>query len=55
MEKEEIELAIKRLAQLEKRIELYYQMLKIDNELGFILNGTYVLDADIDAVLKGNY
>lgn len=55
MEKEEIELAVKRFAQLEKKLEIYYKMLKIENELGFILNGTYLLEEDIDKVISGIY
>ena len=50
-----LELALKQIAMLEKKIEKYYQMLKIENELDFILSGNYVLDEQIENILNGNY
>ena len=50
-----MELALKKIADLEKKIEKYYQLLKTENELNFILNGTYLLNQDIENILSGNY
>lgn len=51
----ELELLVKRIELLEQKLEVYFQMLNIKNEISFILNGTYVLDEDIEDVLEGNY
>ena len=48
-----IELALKKIDALEKKVEKYFSMLKIENELDFILKGTYVLDSDIQCLLNG--
>lgn len=50
-----LELAFKKIDVLEKKLERYYSLLKIDNELDFILNGTYVLQEDFENVLNGQY
>ena len=50
-----LELVYKKLLDLEKRMELYYSMLKIDNELSFILKGTYLFNSDIESVINGTY
>lgn len=50
-----LELAFKKIGAIEKRLEKYYQYLKFDNELDFILKGTYLLSADIENVLTGEY
>ena len=55
MNTEALELALKRIADLERKIEKYYQLLKTENELDFILKGTYVLQGDIDNIITGNY
>lgn len=55
MENEMLEIALKRIADLERKIEKYYSILKIDNELNFILNGTYVFEEDINNVVNGTY
>lgn len=55
MNNELLELALKRIAELEKKIEKYYEMLKIENELDFILKGTYVLKSEIDSIVNGTY
>ncbi len=55
MQEEMLEYVIKKLSELEKRLEKYYQLLRIENELDFILKGTYVLSSDIDNVVSGNY
>lgn len=50
-----IELCLKRIADLEKKVEIYYQLLKVDNELDFILKGTYITDDELEVLLTGNY
>lgn len=55
MNQELLEQLYKKIEELEKKIELYYEMLKTENELSFILKGTYVLSSEIDAVLNGTY
>lgn len=50
-----LDLALKKIDVLEKKIERYYSLLKIDNELDFILNGTYILEADYENIMSGNY
>ena len=51
----DIELLSKRLDKLEQKLEIYYQLLKIDNEIDFIMKGTYVLESDIEDILSGSY
>ena len=53
MEKELIEMLLKRVEALEKRLERYYKILKIDNELSFILNGSYCFEEDISKIMNG--
>lgn len=55
MNTELIENALKRIANLERKLEKYYELLKIENELDFILNGTYVFENEITNVINGNY
>ena len=50
-----LELTIKRIDALEKRLEKYYHSLEVKNELDFILNGGYIFKEDIDAIMSGNY
>ena len=50
-----IDLAFKRIAELEKKIERYYKMLELTNELDFILNGTYILNENLNSILAGEY
>lgn len=50
-----LELAFKRIDVLEKRLEKYYSLLKVDNELDFIIKGTYLMQEDFDNVLAGQY
>ena len=52
---EQLEIILKRIQELEKRLERYYEILEITNELDFILNGTYVVDEEIGKILEGNY
>ena len=53
--KELLDLAFKKINSLEKKMELYYKMLNINNELDFVIKGTYVCEDEIDKVLKGEY
>lgn len=50
-----IELALKKIDMLEKKLERYYSMLKVENEIDFILKGTYVTEQDVEDMLAGNY
>lgn len=50
-----LELALKKIENLEKRVEKYYQMLKVDNYLDFIMRGTYLTDEDMEKITTGNY
>ena len=50
-----LELALKRIAELEKKLERYYKMLDVTNELDFVLNGSYILEDDLEKILSGNY
>lgn len=50
-----LEITYKKLQNLEKRVELYYSILKITNELDFILNGNYYLEDELSKILEGNY
>ncbi len=52
---EMLELALKKIEDLEKKLEKYYHLLEVKNELDFILKGSYVFKEDIDNVLTGNY
>ena len=53
MNDEMLELAMQKIATLEQKLEKYYLLLNVENELGFILKGTYILDSDIENILKG--
>ena len=46
---------LKRIKELEKKLEAYFNFLKIDNDLDFILKGSYILKQDISDVISGNY
>ena len=50
-----IDLALKRIDVLERKVEMYYKLLKVDNELDFIIKGTYVLQEDYDKIMAGDY
>ncbi len=52
--KDNLDDVIKRLLQLEKKLEKYYSLLLINNELDFILKGNYILD-EVENILQGNY
>ncbi len=52
---EDLDLALKRISELERRLEKYYQLLHIDNELDFVLNGTYIAPVEIEKIVDGAY
>ena len=55
MNEELLELTYKKVVELENKLELYYQMLKVENELEFILKGSYFLEEELEAILNGSY
>ena len=55
MDKLTLEILFKKITELEKQLEKYFNYLKIDNELDFILKGTYLLKEDIENILSGKY
>ena len=48
-------MAIKRVDELEKKVERYFQLLKHGNELDLILKGTYITSKEVDSILSGEY
>ena len=46
-------LALKRIEALEKKLERYYSLLKVENEVDFILKGTYITTEEVDNVISG--
>lgn len=50
-----LELALQRIAVLERKLEKYFEILQVKNELDFILKGSYVFETDIDAIVSGEY
>ena len=48
-----LELALKRIADLEKKLERYYQLLLTRNELDFIIKGSYTLNNNLQNLLEG--
>lgn len=50
-----VEDLIKKVEDLEKKVETYYQLLIVNNELDFIMKGSYILKDDIDEILDGSY
>ena len=55
MDMELLELTYKKVVELEKKLELYYELLKVENELEFILKGSYFLEEELEAILNGTY
>lgn len=53
MKEDLLELALKRIAELEKKVEIYFNALKVKNELDFILKGGYILESDLDELVFG--
>lgn len=52
---EMLEMLMKRVQVLEKKLETYYSILKFENELDFILNGTYLDPSEIENFIEGKY
>ena len=55
MENITLEMLFKRISNLEKRLEQYYNYLKIENELDFILKGTYIFKENVISIIDGTY
>lgn len=53
MIEEIIELNQHKISVLEQKLEKYYQLLNVENELSFILKGSYILNTDIENLLNG--
>ena len=52
---EMLELALKKISTLEKRVEKYYSMLNINNELDFVMKGSYYLEENLNKIMMGDY
>ena len=50
-----LELALKRIDNLERLVENYFKILKVDNELDFIVKGTYLMPEELNALVEGNF
>jgi len=50
-----VKMQFKKLMDLEKKLESYFKMLKVDNELTFIMNGTYLVEDELQNILNGIY
>ncbi len=50
-----IDYALKKIDELEKKIEKYYQLLLITDELDLILKGCYIFEDELDEILNGTY
>lgn len=48
-------MALKKIDELEKKVERYYQLLKYENELDLILKGTYITSKDVGSIMNGTY
>jgi len=55
MDNEILDSLLNRVLNLEKKLEKYYSLLRVENELDFILHGTYIFEDDITNILNGNY
>ena len=49
---EQFDFLLKKIEALEKRVERYYSLLKINNELDFVLKGTYLIEEDIEKTIR---
>lgn len=49
------DITYKRLVELEKRVNTYFEEYQTKNELDFILCGGYFFDADLACILDGTY
>ncbi len=50
-----LDLALKRIIDLEKKLEMYYKLLFYNNDLDAIMKGTYYLDTSLGEILDGSY
>lgn len=50
-----LDLAINKIANIERKIEKYFQILKVENELDFVLNGSYILNDALGEIISGQY
>lgn len=55
MDTDLLDLALQKINDLEKRLDKYYKLLKLNNELDFVLNGSYILNVDVAYILDGDY
>ena len=55
MDNDTIENLTERILTLEKKLERYYGLLSVQNELDFIMHGTYIFVDDLTNILEGNY
>ncbi len=50
-----LELTIKRVDTLEKKLEKYFHILEVKNELDFVLRGSYIFLDELNLIMSGNY
>ncbi len=55
MENNLIEIAYKKIVDLEKKLLIYLDEYKTKNELDFILCGGYIIDSELDEIINGTY
>ena len=55
MEASITDITYKRLIELEKRVNAYFEYYQTKNELDFILCGGYFFDEDLHCVMAGTY
>ena len=55
MNNDEIRMLLNKISDIEKRFEGYAEMIEAENELSFILKGTYFLQEEIEKILNGEY
>ncbi len=48
-----LESMLKKISDLEKKLEKYFKILQTTNELDFILKGSYILNSDLENLLNG--
>lgn len=51
----EYDLILKKLNDLERRLELYYQLLFIRDDLDLVLKGKYVTNEQMEGIYDGTY
>ena len=49
------DITYKKVIELEKKMNLYFEQLQTKNELDFILNGGYIFDEELAPILDGTY